>query len=39
VAVHVDEVLEAEFVCEAVGPTERLGGEPGQMLDVMVAAL
>jgi hypothetical protein len=33
--VNIDQVLEAEFAAEAIGPTERLGGEPGQVVDVM----
>jgi hypothetical protein len=37
--VHVDEVLEAQLAREAVGAAERLGGEPGQVLDVVSLAL
>jgi RNA polymerase sigma factor (sigma-70 family) len=34
VAVDVDDVLEAELAGEPVGPAERLGREPGQVVDV-----
>lgn len=32
---HVDQMLESKFTAEAVGATERLSGEPGQVLDVL----
>jgi hypothetical protein len=34
VAVDVDDVLEAQPLGEAVGAAERLGGEPGQVVDM-----
>ena len=34
VAVDIDDVLEAELLCEAAGAAERLGREPGQVVDV-----
>lgn len=34
VAVHVDDVLKTELAAEAIGAAERLGGEPGQVVDV-----
>jgi hypothetical protein len=39
VAVHIDDVLETKFVREAVGPAERFGREPGQVVDVMRSPL
>jgi hypothetical protein len=35
VPVHVDDVLEAEFTREVIGSTERFGGEPGEMVDMV----
>jgi len=37
-AVHVDQMLEAELAREAVGSAEGFGGEPGQVLDVRACA-
>jgi hypothetical protein len=34
VSVHVDEMCEAEFAGEAVGPAEGLGGEGREVIDV-----
>jgi hypothetical protein len=39
VAVHIDDVLKAKVAREAVGPAERFGREPGQVLDVMRSPL
>jgi hypothetical protein len=39
VTVHVDDVLGAKFAREAVGPAERLGREPGQVLDMVRSPL
>jgi hypothetical protein len=37
--VHVDHVLKTKLAREAVGPSERFGGEPRQVIDVMGSSL
>src|SRR5262249_61395268 len=39
VAVHVDDVLKAHLTRESIWPSERLGGEPGEVIVIMRAPL